>query len=230
MAQALRAASASVDPGRPPHSIHGQFLRAGDERHEVRYEVERTRDGGSFSSRRVVARQGGAPVLVATAGFHDPEPGMEYQAPGPGQVPGPEDLPPGRYSSPWFECRDVPEDSVLTAVAPHTRLAWFRSRAPLPAEVALHAQVIVFLSDYGATRAVRQAHMRDPRIGERISVSLDHSVWLHSPARADGWLLSEFHPVITAGARGLAVGTIRTADGRLAASMAQEALLRVPPA
>lgn len=229
MAQALGAAAASVDSGRPPHSIHGQFLRAGDERVEVRYEVERTRDGGSFSSRRVVALQDGEAILVATVSFHDPEPGMDYEAPAPKHVPGPEELAPGRYSSPWFESRDVPEDADVTSVAAHTRLAWFRARTPLPADPALQTQAIVFLSDYGATRAVRQAHTRDPRIGDRISVSLDHSVWLHSPAPTDGWLLSEYHPVTTGGSRGLAIGTIRTPTGHLVASMAQEALLRVPP-
>lgn len=116
----------------------------------------------------------------------------------------------------------------MAGVAPHSRLAWFKSRHPLPEDPALHAQAVVYLTDHGATRAVRQPHVAHPGVEKRMSVSLDHSVWLHLPVRADGWLLTQFHPLATGAGRGLALGSVRDADGRLLASVTQEALLRLP--
>ncbi len=232
LGQSLRAAADTVEPRRPAHSIHGHFLAAGDGRQEVVYEVERTRDGSSFSSRRVTARQGTSVLFVATASFHVPEPGAGYEMPQPPLSPDPETLPLGRYDSPWFESRDVPAqggEADRPGGPPHSRRAWFRARAPLPDDAALHAQSIVYLTDHGATRAVRQPHADHPRIEDRMSVTLNHAVWLHAPARPDEWLLSEFHPVATGSGRGLAAGTIWTRDGRLVATVTQEALLRLPP-
>jgi acyl-CoA thioesterase-2 len=157
--------------------------------------------------------------------------------PGPANVPGPDGLPLGRYDSQYFESRDVPEDWSYEAagtngdhgfVAPHARLAWFRSRLPIPGDERLHAQAIAYLSDYGGTRGVRQPHAAHPRVEDRMSVSLSHSLWIAATARADVWLLSEYHPVATGTGRGLTMGTIRTRDGQIVASMAQEALLRLP--
>jgi acyl-CoA thioesterase-2 len=124
----------------------------------------------------------------------------------------------------------IPHDDAHGFVAPHARLAWFRSRLPIAGDDHLHAQAIAYLSDYGGTRGVRQPHASHPRVEERMSVSLSHSLWIAAAARADDWLLSEFHPVATGTGRGLTMGTIRTADGRIVASMAQEALLRLPDA
>lgn len=114
--------------------------------------------------------------------------------------------------------------------APHARLAWFRARVPLPDDPALHVQALVFVTDYGATRAVRQPHADHPHMERRQSVSLDHTVWIHRTPRVDQWLLSEFAPVASGAGRGLALGSVRTADGHLLATVAQEALLRLPPA
>jgi acyl-CoA thioesterase-2 len=233
VAQTLGAAARTVTPDRPVHSLHGSFLVAGDGREPITYEVERTRDGASFSLRRIVAHQDDRVLFVATASFHVPERGVDYEMPGPANVPGPEGLPLGRYDSPYFESRDVPEEWSYTSdphglTAPHARLAWFRSRVPMPSDDGLHAQAIAYLSDYGATRGVRQPHADHPRVEDRMSVSLSHSLWIGAAARADGWLLSEFHPVATGTGRGLTMGTLRTRDGRIVASMAQEALLRLP--
>ncbi len=237
MAQALGAATLTIPPDRPVHSVQGSFLLAGDGREPITYEVERTRDGASFSLRRIVARQGERLLFVATTSFHVPEEGLSYEMPGPARVPEPEGLPSGRYDSRYFDSRDVPEDWSYEAagqpgdhgfVAPHARLAWFRSRHPIPEDARLHAQAIAYLSDYGATRGIRQPHAAHPRMEDRMSVSLGHSVWIGVAARADGWLLSEFHPVTTGTGRGLTMGTIRTRDGRIVASTAQEALLRLP--
>jgi acyl-CoA thioesterase II len=236
VAQALSAAGATVRD-RPATSLHGNFVLAGDGSRAISYEVEQTRDGGSFSLRRVVATQEGRVLFVATACFQEAEPGVTYEVAGPAEVPGPDNLPPGRYDSPWFESRDVPEEWPYNKgqpngdggfVSPHTRLAWFRSRLPIADDERLRTCAVSYLSDYGATRAVRQPHASHPRVEERMSVSLSHSVWFHAPARADEWLLSELHPVATGAGRGHTIGAIRTRDGRLVASMAQEALLRLP--
>jgi acyl-CoA thioesterase II len=227
MSQALQAATFTVSAGLVAHSVHGSFLDGGDGRVQLRYHVEETRDGASFSARRVVAEQSGLPLFVATVSFHAPEPGPDYEGPAAGPVPPPDALPPGRYDTPWFESRDVPM-MATGSIMPFTRRAWFRARHRLPDDAALHAQALVYLTDHGATRAVRQPHADHPGVEQRMSVSLDHTVWLHRPVRVDQWLLSEFYPVATGAGRGLALGSVRTAEGRLVATVAQEALLRFP--
>jgi acyl-CoA thioesterase-2 len=227
VAQALRAAHLTVTGERQPHALHASFVVAGNGREPIRYEVERTRNGRSFVTRRVVARQSKGPVLVLSADFHADEPGPEYElAPATG-VPGPEGLPIGRYDSEWFESRDVPVEDAPPS-PPLARRAWFHPRAPLPDDAALHTHALAYLTDHGPTRAVREPHADHVGVERRMSVSLDHSVWFHRPARVDQWLLYELVPIATAGGRGLALGTVRTADGTLLATVAQEALLRLP--
>ena len=223
--QALRAASLTVPGDRPAHSLHASFVAAGRGGERIRYEVEPTRDGSSFGTRRVVARQAHGVVLVLTAGFHGDEPGPEYEAAAPAPVPGPENLPAGRYDSPWFESRDVPVETA-PEVPPHARRAWFRATEPLDDDMELHRHALAFLSDFGPTRAAREPHAHLADDARRMSVSLDHSVWFHRPVRVDQWLLSELVPVSTGRGRGLALGTIRTADGSLVATVAQQVLLR----
>jgi acyl-CoA thioesterase-2 len=226
VAQALRAARRSgVD--RRPHSVHASFLGAADGRRTLTYEVERTRDGGSFSTRRVLARQDDTVVFALTVGFHDPEDGPTYEVPADPGVPPPEDLPVGRYATPWFDSRDVPTAAGPPGM-PHVRRAWFRARAPMPDDPATHDEALAYLTDHGPTRAVREPHADHPGMEGRMSVSLDHAVWFHRPARVDRWLLSELLPVSTGGGRGLAIGTVRTEDGMLVATVAQETLLRLP--
>jgi len=225
VAQALRAAAQTVDPARTAHSLHASFLVAGAGGERVRYEVERTRDGASFATRRVVARQAHGIVLVLTADFHDLEAGLEYEVPPAGPVPPPDGLGPGRYSSPWFESRDV-RPGASTSRLPHARRSWFRPRVPLPDDPALHLQALAYLSDHGPTRAAREPHADLASDARRMSVSLDHSVWFHRPVDVNGWLLSELVPVATGRGRGLSLGTVRSADGRLVATVAQEVLLR----
>jgi acyl-CoA thioesterase-2 len=225
IAQALRAATLTVG-ARPARSIHSSFLVAGNGTQPVRYEVERTRDGRSFSTRRVVARQESDILLVATVDFHDSEDGPEYSPPISDGVPGPDGLPPGRYDSPLIESRDVPVSAA--SGGPPIRRAWFRPTLPLAPDLSLHQQVLAFLSDSGATRAVREPHAAHPDIERRMSISLDHSVWFLRAAAVDQWLLSELWPMSTGAGRGLAIGTIRTSDGTLLATVAQEALLRLP--
>jgi acyl-CoA thioesterase-2 len=224
----LRAASFTLDDDadRPAHSLHGTFVRAGRNGIALRYAVERIHDGGSFSTRRVVVTQGGEVVFLATARFHADEPGREYEPSADPPGARPEELPVGRYDSPWFESRDCPSDEPGHPV--HARSAWFRSRAPLPDSPVLHQHALAFVTDHGATRAVREPHLDHPGVDRRQSVSLDHSVWFHRPARVDAWLLYQLVPVATIAGRGLAVGTVRTAAGLLVATVAQEAMLRLP--
>ncbi len=227
--QGLRAAQ-RCGVTRRPHSLHASFLGAADGRAPLSYEVERTRDGRSFSTRRVVARQAGDLVFVLTVGFSDPEEGPTYEVPADPDVPRPDDLPVGRYATPWFDSRDVPTGGDDASALPHVRRAWFRARVPMGDDQGLHDEALVYLTDHGPTRAVREPHADHPGIEARMSVSLDHAVWLSRPARADGWLLSELVPVATGGGRGLALGTVRTEDGALVATVAQETLLRLPDA
>lgn len=224
LGQALRAAQLTVG-GKAAHSLHASFVVAGAEDRHVNYTVERTRDGASFATRRVVAAQDHGTVLVLTADFHADEPGDEYAAAGPTNVPPPDSVPRGRYDTRWFESRDVPAGSVADAPE-QARLSWFRPTVAVPDEPLLHLQALAYLTDHGATRAAREPHAHLADDAKRMSVSLDHAVWFHAPVDVNRWLLSEVHPVATGRGRGLALGQIRTAGGELVATFAQEVLLR----
>jgi acyl-CoA thioesterase-2 len=228
VAQSLRAAHLTLDDDadRPAHSLHATFVRAGRNGVSLRYAVERIHDGGSFSTRRVVVTQDDEVVFLATVRFHADEPGPEYEPPPDPVGVAPEELPVGRYDSQWFESRDCPSDEPGHPV--HARAAWFRARAALPDDLGLHQQGLAFVTDHGATRSVREPHLDHPGVERRQSVSLDHSVWFHRPARVDEWLWYQLVPLATIGGRGLAVGTVRTAAGLLVATTAQEAMLRLP--
>ncbi len=227
IAHALRAAHATVPDGRIAHSLQCAFVRAGRNDEPLRYEVERTHEGGSFSTRRVVVHQEGGVAFVLTARFQVPEDGPEYQPEAPPSGPAPEGLPVGRYDSPWFESRDVPPG--IAGRPPHARAAWFRCRTTLPDDPVMQQHALAFLSDHGPTRAARQPHLDDYDTERRMSVSLDHAVWFHRPARVEDWLLYELVPASTSGGRGLALGTVRTGGGDLVATVAQEVMLRILP-
>lgn len=230
LGQATRAAQQTVAGPRPVRAVHASFLAAGVPGAPIHYTVERTRDGASFSTRRVTAAQvrpgrgdpTPTPTLVLTADFHDPEDGPAWEPEPPDGVAGPEGLPAGRYDSPWFDARDVPPDSAPGAP---TR-AWYRARRRVPDDPLLHLQCLAYLSDHGPTRAARQPHPDLDVDGARQSVTLDHSVWFHGPVDVNGWLLTELRAAVTGHARGLATGTIRDGTGRVVASVAQQVLLR----
>lgn len=224
VAQSLRAAQLTVPAGRDAHSLHASFVRAGEGAVPIRYDVERTRDGSSFSTRRVVARQSGV-VMVLTADFHHDEPGLEYEAPPTAGIADPDDLPPSRMQSRVFESRAVPP-VIGPAGMPHGRRSWFRPRVPLPDDAHLHQQALVYLSDHGPSRAAKAPHVTLPREAIARTLSLDHSVWLHRPVDVNDWLLFELVPVATGRGRGLSIGTVRTRDRVLVATVAQEVLLR----
>ena len=225
--QSLRAATLTVDAARPPHSFHAYFIRPGRPGVPLDLGVERTRDGRSFTTRRVTAAQEGEPIFVLDASFHAAEEGTDWQPPGP-QLPGPEDVsepsPFGGFStmSP-FDMRPVGGISPLGfALHPF----WVRTRDPLPDDPALHACAITFISDMGVVGSARAPEDRTPSPQRFMGASLDHAVWFHREARADDWLLFDVQPLTNAGARGLARGTMHTRDGVLVASLVQESLLR----
>jgi acyl-CoA thioesterase II len=243
-AQALAAAARTVAPDRAPHSLHAYFMRAGDARLPIIYQVFRDRDGGRFSSRRVVALQKGEPIFNFAASFHAPETGFAHQAPMPA-VPAPETLPEETGIS-WSAQAGMPGKSLRAPLRsvefrsvvpgqrrdpnPHPPLQnfWFRVRGRLPDTPLLHRIAITYASDMILLSTSLLPHPfswgRDPL----QEASLDHSVWLHEDARADEWLLYSMDSPWTGHARGLNRGQIFSRDGKLVASTAQEGLIRVP--
>ena len=226
-AQALRAATLTVDAGRPPHSMHAYFVRPGRPGTPLELNVERVRDGRSFTTRQVTASQQGEAIFVLSASFHAGEPGDDWQLPGPVDVPDPDPEPDPTSPMGQFETMsplDVRPVNRGVGFRGPIHPFWVRTRGPLADDPALHACVIAFLSDMGMVASVR-ATASTP--AERFTgASLDHALWFHRPARADDWLLYDVHPVSNFGSRGLAHGTFHTRDGTLVASVAQEALIR----
>lgn len=233
-AQALRAAVATVDADRRPHSLHAYFLRPGRPGAPIAFEVERTRDGRSFTTRRVLARQDDEVIFEMSTSLHVVDPGVDYQRPLARDVPPPDSVPDRVGLVPPELVDRLPvELRELGPTAPDadgwyasTRRVWMRVKRRLADDPLLHVCVLTFLSDMGAVMGARAPLPEQPL--DRIQgASLDHAVWFHRPIRADDWFLYDLHAVSNGGARGLARGTIHSLDGTLGASVAQEALLRV---
>lgn len=247
-AQALAAARKTVPEGREAHSVHGYFLREGDTRAPIVYFVDRPRDGRSFTSRRVTAIQHGEAIFHLSASFHVVEPGMDHQVAMP-QVPMPEDLEDEldviranveRYPEPLrhivtqdrpLEFRRVHPRKLFERepvdAAGARRLVWFKLRERIPDALILHQATLAYASDYGFLPTSLQPHgvsWRDPRL---VIASLDHTLWLHRPFRADEWLLYVNDAPTAFGARGFVRGQVFTRDGQLVASAAQEGLIRL---
>lgn len=220
-AQALRAATLSVDPSRMPHSLHGYFLRPGHPDHPVIFSVDRDRDGGSFSARHVRALQHGEVIFSMLASFKVPEGMTTYEPPAYRVVPPPEELEPSGWDA-LVECRPVTKREIVGHVV--TDCVWCRVVTPMPDDPALHACALVYLSDYGGG-FVMQDIPRLPPGGQ----SVDHVVWFHQPLRVDDWVLVDLQPHRASDARGTYLGTIRGRDGTLAALLGQECLLRPLP-
>jgi acyl-CoA thioesterase-2 len=232
-AQALRAAANTVDVDHRPHSFHGYFLRPGIPKTPVIMQVDRIRDGRSFTTRRVNAIQEGEAIFSLIASFHRDEPDREYQSPPPAGVPDPDaDVewfrsPMARFDT-WspFEVRELaPTPADERGRIASTRRVWMRTRAPVDGDQLLHDCLLTFLSDMGAMYAAILP-VAAGRGTEVMGASLDHAVWFHRPVRLDEWVLFDLSPVSNAGSRGLVHGTFHTREGVHAASMSQEALLR----
>jgi len=241
--QALVAANRTVE-GRKAHSLHAYFLRAGDPAVPIIYEVDRIRDGGSFSTRRVVAIQHGHAIFSMAASFHKEEDGLEHQMPMP-EVPPPEDLPSeaelkeeliGRVPEPvkayWqherpIEIRPVDISRYFSRDQNDpSQLVWIKATGTLGDNLALHQCILAYASDFTLLDTALVAHGRfvfDPNL---MLASLDNAVWFHEPFRADEWLLYAQDSPSSGAARAFCRGTLFTRDGRLVASTAQEGLVR----
>lgn len=245
LSQALAAAQRTVDETRPVHSLHGYFLLAGDPAQPIIYEVERTRDGGSFTTRRVKAIQDGRMIFTMSASFHKAEDGYEHQSEMP-DVPPPESLPcatdlmsqlmdqlPENMRAYWM--RDRPIDMRPVDLSrylsreprrPPMQHIWMRAAGTLPDDPRIHQCVLAYASDFTLLDTSLVAHGKLLFDNDVQLASLDHALWLHRPFRADEWLLYVQDSPSAFGARAFCRGTVFSRDGRLVASAAQEGLVR----
>lgn len=237
--QALVAAARTVEHG-AAHSLHAYFLRPGDPTIPILYEVERIRDGRSFTTRRVVAIQHGEAIFHLSASFHAAEEGFEHQMPAPEGLPDPETLPDFQtrnaehaellgdwYSRPRpIDTRYVGPDALSRSgkLEPQ-QYVWMRADGQLPDDPVLHQCVITYASDMSLLDTVTRPHGVSVLDGEVMMASLDHAMWFHRPFRADRWFLYAQDTPSAYGARGLARGSIFQ-DGVLVVSVVQEGLVR----
>ena len=242
LSQALTAASATVD-GRMVHSLHAYFLRRGDCNARIVYSVDRSRDGHSFSSRRVGAIQHGEPIFNMAASFQAMESGLEHQAKMP-RVPMPETLPDNSHFSPAmlerlplklrrflqkpiaFEFRHVDADLLDAGNALPLRKVWLKSVGSLPSDEALHRCLLAYVSDIHLLDTALLPHGGYAASEKTIMASIDHAMWFHRSLRVDDWLLYDVDSPSASGARGFARANLFARDGTLVASTAQEGLLR----
>jgi len=247
VAQALVAAARTVE-GRAPHSLHGYFLLPGDPAVPIIYEVDRIRDGTSFTTRRCNAIQHGRAIFSLSASFQIEEAGLEHAVPMP-KVPLPESLPAKTEMLRRFGA-DMPEAMrrwlaqdrpieirpvdlsryVLHEAGALEQNVWLRATGPLPSDPAIHRAVLAYLSDMTLLGAALGAHGHSVFDTGLQVASLDHALWFHRPFRADDWLLYAQDSPNSCGARGFARGLLFSHDGRLVASVVQEGLIRPKPA
>jgi acyl-CoA thioesterase-2 len=223
VAQALRAATLTVDAPHRVHSLHAYFVRAGTEDEPVLYEVERVRDGRSFTTRAVVAYQAGGAILNLIASFQQDEAGEDAQA----------IAPPGAASAP-ADLPDAPTDllfqhKVVRSVREPVpeQVTWMRVPEALGDDPAVHACALAYLSDEDLLGVAVLPHSLGGQWDSLMCASLDHAVWFHRPVRADEWLLFSLTGHGVANARGMAIARVFAADGAHVATVAQEGLVRV---
>lgn len=248
LGQALSAAAQTVptEPRvRSVHSLHSYFLRRGDVSVPVIYDVDRIRDGKSFTTRRVVAIQHGRAIFNLSASFQVNEPGFSHQTTMPVDVPGPEGLPSNRELTMQYmselpaalrdryaherpiEIRPVdPIDPIKPEKKPPRQRLWFRARGPLPDEQHVHQLLLSYASDFNLLHASVAPHGVSYWTRGMQIASLDHAMWFHRPFRMDQWLLYDIDSPSASGARGLARGQFYSTDGSLVASTVQEGLIR----
>ncbi len=244
IAQSVAAAVRTVPPERTIHSLHAYFLLPGDPMRPILFEVDRIRDGGSFTTRRVTARQEGRAIFTLAGSFQLEEEGYAHQVEMP-EVPMPEDLPSEAEFAAMVAERGSeavkrywarPRPLVLRPVDPGqylgrrgamTRTAlWVRTAAPLPADPALHRIVLAYLSDMTLLDTALAVHGRSVFDRDLQVASLDHAMWFHRPPKVDDWVLYAQDSPSTSGARGFTRGLLFARDGTLLASVAQEGLMR----
>jgi acyl-CoA thioesterase-2 len=237
--QALVAAGRTVPADRFVHSLHAYFLRPGDPKAPVLYEVDRIRDGRSFTTRRTVAIQHGEAIFHLSASFHAREEGIEHQDPRPA-APDPRTLPTFQERmKPWAEqmgdwyhrprpidVRYVEAPARSKEVRAPRQQVWFKADGELPDDPLLHACIVAYASDMSLLDSILLPHGVSWDANSLMLASLDHAMWFHRPFRADGWLLYDEHSPSSAGARGLGMGEIWDESGNLVVSVVQEGLIR----
>ena len=245
IAQALQAAQRSTEDSKAAHSLHAYFMRPGSEDHPIIFRVVRDFDGRSFATRRVIASQGGQPILNMAASFQTPEGGLSHQDPVP-DVPPPEALRSEREIR-RDQVESIPERArrfflrprpieirptepktwdAPVKIAPR-QSSWFRICAPIGGDPALHRAVLAYASDMTLLGTAMLPHGVNWTTPRMQNASLDHAIWFHEPFRADEWLLYACDSPWAGHARGFNRGRIFTRDGRLVASVAQEGLMRL---
>ncbi|MBB4979319.1 MULTISPECIES: acyl-CoA thioesterase [Streptomyces] len=245
-AQALVAAGRTVPEDRLAHSLHAYFLRPGDPGAPIVYTVDRIRDGRSFTTRRVVAVQHGQPIFHLSASFQTYEEGLDHQVEMP-PAPDPDSLETPAEMLPRHLPREVADRLIEARAAVDLRYAetppwgsvgepreprsqvWFRTNGKLADDPLLHVVLATYVSDMTLLDSVLLAHGRGGwAVGDVVGASLDHAMWFHRPFRADEWLLYDQESPTASGGRGLGQARIYTQDGRLAISVIQEGVVRVP--
>jgi acyl-CoA thioesterase-2 len=243
LAQSINAAIRTVDEQeRTPHSMHAYFLRPGDPKKQIVYEVDPIRDGRSFSTRRVVAKQDGVAIFNTSVSFHLPEDGFEHQVEMP-EVPGPDDLEddfdywtrvaekhPDRYQKPTVHSiyrrpvirRDILDPQPQEPIQNY----WFKTTDTIGDESIVHQTVLAYISDHSLLGAALLPHPASGHSKNLALASLDHAIWFHRPCRVDEWLLYHQDSPSASAARGFSRGTFYTQDGVLVASTVQESLQR----
>jgi len=244
LGQSLSAMSQTVEDARHVHSLHGYFLRPGDASLPVVYQVDRVRDGGSFSTRRVTAIQKGQPIFTSSASFQYDENGFEHQNPMP-EVVGPENLPSELemirqradlipesmreklLCAKPIEFRPVVgEDPFNPQVSDPIKYVWFRADGTLPDNLALHKYLLAYASDFGLLTTSLLPHGKGVWQRDMQVASLDHALWFHGELRMDDWLLYAMDSPWAGNSRGFSRGSVNNRAGKLGASVTQEGLIR----
>ena len=236
-AQSVVAAGRTVERG-VLHSLHAYFLRPGRHDAPLRFLVHRIRDGRSFTTRRVVAHQGGEAIFNVSASFAVPEDGISHQDGPMPDAPPPDDLPDWEAERVRLMGKGLPPDPgpVEARVCdpdhpdgrpqPPRKRIWLRPRGPLPEDPLIHTAMLVYASDRALLSTAARPHGLP--WGRRRGASLDHALWIHRPIRFDDWFLYAMESPVAHAARGLCLGAMYRRDGVRLASVAQEALIRVP--
>jgi acyl-CoA thioesterase II len=244
LAQSINAAIRTVDEESVAHSMHAYFMRPGNPKKQIVYEVDPIRDGRSFTTRRVVAKQDGVAIFSTAISFQIPEPGLEHQF-SPPDVPGPEEL----EDDFDYWTRMATEDETIDPPLAHSicrravnrrdflnpaddigeprQQYWMKTKEHLGDDPILHQTFLAYMSDMTLMGSALRPHPYSSRSREFLGASLDHALWFHRPFRADEWLLFDQDSPIAQGARGFTRGTFYTQSGELVASCAQEALIRI---
>lgn len=244
LGQALSAATQTVPPERRVHSLHGYFLRQGDARKPIVYDVDTIRDGKSFTTRRVVAIQNGRPIFSLSCSFQQDEPGYEHQTTAPVAEPPegleneqtlarriadtiPTPLRARAVAERPIEIRVIhPANPMRPVAGPPERSVWYRATGELPDDPALHACLLAYASDFHFLTTALRPHAKSWLTPGMQVASLDHAMWFHRAVRMDDWLLHSVQSPWAGGARGLVRGQFFDRDGQLVASTAQEGLMR----